>query len=42
MLGAFPDDLEGYVKLKAVGEEYCDGNHDLHRLRQTANNSNGI
>lgn len=42
MLGAFPDDLEGYVKLEAVREENCDGDHDLHGLCQTANNTNGI
>lgn len=35
MLGALPDDLEGYVKLKTVREEYGDGYHDLHGLRQS-------
>jgi len=35
VLGALPDDLEGYVKLKTVREEYGDGYHDLHGLRQS-------
>lgn len=34
MLGALPDDLEGYVELKTVREENGDGDHDLYGLRQ--------
>lgn len=37
VLGALPDDFEGYVKLKTVREENGHGYHDFNGLRQPAN-----
>lgn len=41
-LDVAPDDLEWHVELKGVGQENSNGNHNLHRLRQTVKNRNNL